>query len=53
MKLKKLLAGLVSAAMVMSTMIMPAFDDGGTVREVSTAADLKKAFANAQTGDTI
>ena len=30
MKLKKLLAGLVSAAMVMSTMIMPAFaDDGG------------------------
>ena len=53
MKLKKLLAGLVSAAMVMSTMIMPAFADDGTVREVSTAAELKTAFADAQTGDTV
>ncbi len=53
MKLKKLLAGLVSAAMVMSTMIMPAFADDGTVHEVSTAAELKTAFADAQTGDTV
>ena len=53
MKLKKLLAGLVSAAMVMSTMIMPAFADDGTVHKVSTAAELKTAFADAQTGDTV
>ena len=53
MKLKKLLAGLVSAAMVMSTMIMPAFADDGTVHVVSTAAELKTAFADAQTGDTV
>ncbi len=51
MKGKKLLAGIMSAAMVLGTMALPVFADGETT--AGTFSELKTVIANATAGDTI
>lgn len=46
MKGKKILAGLISAVMVLGTMVVPAFADNVTVTEVATSADFTDAVNN-------
>lgn len=55
MKGKKLLAGIISAAMVLCTMAFPAFADDSAVAKIGEVeyTTLKEAIAEAQNGETV
>lgn len=52
MKLKKLLAGILSAAMVLCTVSLPAFADGEDVIEIGTVDEFVQFAKDVNGGDS-